>query len=727
MRKENLFKSKATKTLVAALAVAMATAVVPMSADAAKATNVTIAKGDAKKLASNLKNAKTSNKKVVKVTKKGKITAVKAGTATITANQKGKKVTYKVKVKKAPTVSKKSVSVKAGNKKTITVNKNGAKYLGVSFKSSKPAVAKVNKNGKITGVKKGTAKITVTIKGYTKKYKSTVTVKVTEADNTGNEPTTPTEPTTPDEPNTPVAETDPVIKEASVLKDGTYNSVTITSDVAAYGTVSLGNSKISKLYIESGSEYNVDASQAEIEEVEVIEAGAKASAERIAKAPRINFGNNTKIAKTKVTVKAAVYLAGTAKAADVSVAASVNVYVEIQVGNITISGNGAKVSLNGIVDNLVISSSEAAVAVKAEVKKVVVQGEKANLIVNEKVKVGEVVVEETAKGALIEGTGTVENLTVNAEETEVKTAVTTVKVAETVTTAKVGGTEVKGGTELKDVTAVAGQTVKDPVSTVTDPSSTNNGDSSDNSGSNNNSGSSSSGGSTVATTRTTTASVKVTKDTTYLTAKIGTQEVTVTKKALQDYFADTTKPLVFQINGKDTTYQPTITTKPGEDYDVTVNVTYVYNYTIQVTGKDLNSATVTVTATVPTGVTDNIVLTADKVAIDSEKVTIDSTKNSATLTVGNATLTVTKDQAKQLAEGNTVTVDGVVLTPATTKDTIEGGFSAANDIAAGNAVIGGNNVTLHVIGYRAVENKKEVTIYVTASAAPGTAVTITAE
>ena len=67
-------------------------------------------------------------------------------------------------------------------KKTTTFgwnkNLNMANVSKITYKSSKKSVATVNKNGKISAKKKGTAKIkaTVTLKNGTKK---TVTIKVT--------------------------------------------------------------------------------------------------------------------------------------------------------------------------------------------------------------------------------------------------------------------------------------------------------------------------------------------------------------------------------------------------------------------------------------------------------------------------------------------------------------------------------------------------------------------
>jgi hypothetical protein len=69
-------------------------------------------------------------------------------------------------------LNKTSVSLKAGKTATIKVTGTTAK---ATFKSSKTSVAKVTKNGKVTGLKKGTATITVKVAGKTLKCKVKVT------------------------------------------------------------------------------------------------------------------------------------------------------------------------------------------------------------------------------------------------------------------------------------------------------------------------------------------------------------------------------------------------------------------------------------------------------------------------------------------------------------------------------------------------------------------------
>ncbi len=76
---------------------------------------------------------------------------------------------------KAAKLKSKKLNVTVGQKKTIKI-KNKKKKNTYTFKSNKKAVAKVNKKGKVTGVKKGTAKITV--KEKIKTGKKTVTRKL---------------------------------------------------------------------------------------------------------------------------------------------------------------------------------------------------------------------------------------------------------------------------------------------------------------------------------------------------------------------------------------------------------------------------------------------------------------------------------------------------------------------------------------------------------------------
>lgn len=121
----------------------------------------------------------SSNEKVATVNANGKVTAVAAGKATITAKAaNGKKVTCKVTVKNpAVTLTTKKATVKVGSTVAITVKSlYPVKDTVKSFKTSNKKVATVTKAGVVKGVKAGKATITVTTKsGATATF--TVTVK----------------------------------------------------------------------------------------------------------------------------------------------------------------------------------------------------------------------------------------------------------------------------------------------------------------------------------------------------------------------------------------------------------------------------------------------------------------------------------------------------------------------------------------------------------------------
>lgn len=112
----------------------------------------------------------SSNTKVATVTN-GKVKAKKTGTVTITAKAaNGVKATCKVTIKKASLKLKKTKgTVKVGKSLKIQVKSSFPKNDKIkSYKSSNSKVAKVDKKGKVTGKKKGTAKITVTTKSGAK-------------------------------------------------------------------------------------------------------------------------------------------------------------------------------------------------------------------------------------------------------------------------------------------------------------------------------------------------------------------------------------------------------------------------------------------------------------------------------------------------------------------------------------------------------------------------------
>lgn len=133
-----------------------------------------------------IKSAKSSNKKVVKVTvKKGKLTikGLKKGKAIITVTSKnGAKAKVKVTVQKKPValkkltrVTTKKQTVKKGEKITLKVVKSPVTAAGAAkWTTSNKKVATVSKKGVVKGIKKGKATITARIGKKSVKFNITV-------------------------------------------------------------------------------------------------------------------------------------------------------------------------------------------------------------------------------------------------------------------------------------------------------------------------------------------------------------------------------------------------------------------------------------------------------------------------------------------------------------------------------------------------------------------------
>lgn len=119
----------------------------------------------------------SKDKSVAKVSSKGNITGVKAGTAVITAKYNGH--TYYCTVTcKNPTFrySKKTIAV--GEKflqKLLDASGKEISYNDITWKSADKNIASISSKGTVTGKKAGTVKISATYKGKT--YSFTVTVE----------------------------------------------------------------------------------------------------------------------------------------------------------------------------------------------------------------------------------------------------------------------------------------------------------------------------------------------------------------------------------------------------------------------------------------------------------------------------------------------------------------------------------------------------------------------
>ncbi len=113
---------------------------------------------------------KTSNKKIATVSKKGVVTAKKAGKVKITAKFGSKKLVCKITVKN-PKLSKTKASLFVGDKLTLKVIKTSKK---ITWSSSDKSVATVSKKGVVTA--KGSGKATITAKFGKFKKKCVVNV-----------------------------------------------------------------------------------------------------------------------------------------------------------------------------------------------------------------------------------------------------------------------------------------------------------------------------------------------------------------------------------------------------------------------------------------------------------------------------------------------------------------------------------------------------------------------
>ena len=176
--------AKTTPTASVAPIPTVSVAPIPTATPIPTTTILTLRVKQTYKSGGKIKSVRTTNKKIVKVDKKGKITGKKAGKATVTITYaNGSRRIYQVKVQKG-IVKTTAVSV---NKRNIILAKKGKSFQlkvtltpvtsqqKVTYKSSNSKVAAVNSKGKIVAKKKGTA--TITVKSGNKKITCKVKVK----------------------------------------------------------------------------------------------------------------------------------------------------------------------------------------------------------------------------------------------------------------------------------------------------------------------------------------------------------------------------------------------------------------------------------------------------------------------------------------------------------------------------------------------------------------------
>lgn len=203
---------------------------------------------------------KSSNTKVVTVSKSGTVKGISNGTAKVvgTANDGSKKkVTLQVTVGKpvtAVTVLKKSLTVTQGQTATIkpAVKPSNASNKKLQYLTSDSKIAVVSSAGKITGVKAGKAVITVkATDGSTKSAKVTVTVKAKSV-------------------NRILTEKD-VVNGTILVSDITYGKLVIAESVGKADIV-LSNVTVTEvLEMEPGAEYKVISRNSNIKKVVSLE------------------------------------------------------------------------------------------------------------------------------------------------------------------------------------------------------------------------------------------------------------------------------------------------------------------------------------------------------------------------------------------------------------------------------------------------------------------------
>ena len=208
---------------------------------------------------SKVKNAKitwkSSNKKIVSVNGKGvAIAKAKKGKATITAKAGTKKASCEITVGTAvKKINAENISVNVGATKKIVATLTPAKasVKTLSYKSNNNKIAKVSKNGDVTGVSAGTTQIVVTAADCMK-VKKVITVTVNAntdvGANTGNVTNAPNTKAT----NTPEPTQIPVAATAIALSTEEYLNIGSTLQLSA--TLTPAEASTSKITWKSENE-----------------------------------------------------------------------------------------------------------------------------------------------------------------------------------------------------------------------------------------------------------------------------------------------------------------------------------------------------------------------------------------------------------------------------------------------------------------------------------------
>ena len=184
----------------ATCAVTVKAKVVPVSSVSLNKATLELTEGDSETLTATVAPDNATNKtvtwsssdaSVATVDNGGKVTAVKAGSATITAKAGDKSTTCAVTVKakaipvSSITLNETSIEIQVGESRLLvaTVGPENATNKAVSWSSSDTTIVIVNQIGKVTALKSGTAIITA--KAGDKTATCTVSVPVPPGGNEG--------------------------------------------------------------------------------------------------------------------------------------------------------------------------------------------------------------------------------------------------------------------------------------------------------------------------------------------------------------------------------------------------------------------------------------------------------------------------------------------------------------------------------------------------------------
>lgn len=169
--------------------------VVPVSSVSLNLTELSLVEGEESTLVATVKpndaddktvTWKSSDATIVSVNSEGKVSALKAGTATITASAGDKSASCKVTVEKkfipvtSVTLNKSELSIVEGSQETLvaTVKPDDATDKTVTWKSSNTTIVSVSSDGKLSALKEGSATITASAGDKSAACKVTVEKKV---------------------------------------------------------------------------------------------------------------------------------------------------------------------------------------------------------------------------------------------------------------------------------------------------------------------------------------------------------------------------------------------------------------------------------------------------------------------------------------------------------------------------------------------------------------------